>query len=284
LLHIHVPGIPWGAETSTTYVVYTFVEKHLSRNCGMFWEPGAFAGILTLCLALNTKQLPFLWKNHRWKCFIVVLALLTTKSTTGYIVLFAITIYYLVFFLKNNLIKIVLIPGLLVGAIVVYETTDFLQEKIEAQSEKSATLVRGEFSNSRFGSFKLDLPYIKKHPFIGNGLNPVTRYADDPFLMQQMKSGDSLGNANGFSNFLACLGIPFMLFYLLSILISISKFDVWTAFLVVFVILLTLWGEQWLYYPMFTGIMFVNLKNLKKHKQQISHRYIKKSYNRPLPT
>jgi hypothetical protein len=279
LLNIHLPGVPYGTE-STTYIIYTFVEKHHFRNCGMFWEPGAFAGILTLCLALNAKDLPTLWRNHRFKCFTVVMALLTTKSTTGYLVLFAIIIYFLVFFLKNKLVKFFLVPALLLIGIFVYESTDFLKEKIEAQSEKSSNLVRGEFSNSRFGSFKLDLPYIKKHPFIGNGLNPVTRYADDPFLMQQMKSGDSLGNANGFSNFLACLGIPFMFFYFLLIFLQISKADVGIAFLVIFVILLTLWGEQWLYYPLFTGIMFVKVKNMKTRQRYYTPKYIPKPRNK----
>jgi hypothetical protein len=124
------------------------------------------------------------------------------------------------------------------------------------------------------------LPYIKKHPFIGNGLNPVTRYADDPFLMQQMKSGDSLGNANGFSNFLACLGIPFMFFYFLLIFLQISKADVGIAFLVIFVILLTLWGEQWLYYPLFTGIMFVKVKNMKTRQRYYTPKYIPKPRNK----
>ena len=92
LLNVPIPGIPWGGgRRPLTYIIYTFViDPHHYRNCGMFWEPGAFAGMLTLCMALNIKFLPELWKNHKLKIVVLVVALLTTKSTTGYLVFFII--------------------------------------------------------------------------------------------------------------------------------------------------------------------------------------------------
>ena len=135
-----------------------------------------------------------------------------------------------------------------------------MQEKINKQSEGSQTLGKGEFSNTRFGSLMLDLPYIKKHPLIGNGLHEKTRYADDPELIQQIQSGDAIASGNGFSNYLACLGIPFMLFYFFSTFNTIGKVDKRVAFLVIFVMALSLWGEQWLNFPIYTGIMFLTIK------------------------
>src|SRR5205085_12036998 len=121
-MHVPVPGLYWGGEGSYTYLVYTFVkDPHQYRNCGMFWEPGAFSGILTLCFALNAKYLPMLWKNHKLKIIVLILALLTTKSTTGYIVFFITVIFYLVFFIKNNIIKFALVPALLLISLLVYE-------------------------------------------------------------------------------------------------------------------------------------------------------------------
>ncbi|MEP6595447.1 MAG: O-antigen ligase family protein [Ginsengibacter sp.] len=260
LLHVNLPALNWG-DSKRCYIIYTYVERlHADRNCGMFWEPGAFAGILTLCMALNANHFPALWKKHKLKIVVLVITLLTTKSTTGYLVFFIIVIYYLVFFVKSNIIKFALVPALLLIMVIVYENTDFLKEKIIEQSERTSGLSRGEFANSRFSSFVLDLPYIKKHPFIGNGINEKTRYADDPLLMQQMKSGESLGNANGFSNTLASMGIPFMFFYLLAVFKTMNKVDIRVAFLVVFVMVLILWGEQWLNYPIFTGILFLKIK------------------------
>jgi hypothetical protein len=275
LLHIPVPGLYWGSQ-NLTYIIYTFVkDPHEYRNCGMFWEPGAFSGILTLCFALNVKYLPTLWKEHKFKIIVLILALLTTKSTTGYIVFFIIVIYYLIFFIKNNLIKFALVPGLLLISFLVYENADFLQEKINEQSEKTSSLGKGEFSNNRFGSFLIDMKYIKKHPLVGNGMNEKTRYADDPLLIQQMKNSETgtLGNANGFSNFLASLGIPFMFFYLLLTFYAINKFDTRVAFLVILVVLLNLWGEQWLLYPIFTSLLFMNLRPGNKYQQTYNLNY-----------
>jgi hypothetical protein len=260
LLNIRPPGLEW-REARVTYIFYTFVEQHHYRNCGMFWEPGAFAGVLTLCMALNAKYLPVLWKNHRFKVIVIVLALLSTKSTTGYLVFFGITVYYLLFFIKSTIVKFTVIPILLILVVVVYENADFLQEKINQQTEKSENLAKGDFSNTRFGSLILDLPYIKKHPLVGNGFNEKTRYADDPQLIQQIESGDDIANGNGFSNFLACLGIPFMFFYLLISFKVMNKFDTRVALLVIIVMLMSLWGEQWLFYPLYTGMLFINIKN-----------------------
>lgn len=260
ILNIHPPGLQWKPER-ITYIIYTFVEEHHYRNCGMFWEPGAFAGILTLCIALNAKDFPILWKMHKFKIFIIIVALLTTKSTTGYIVFFLIVMYYFVFFLKNKLIMFVILPTLLIVMVIVYENAEFLQQKIDDQSEKTQSISKGDYHNSRFGSFTSDLHYIQKHPLVGNGFHEKTRYADDPEILLDLKSGGNVASGNGFSNFMACLGIPFMFFYLLLTFKTISKTNLKTAFLVVFVMLLSLWGEQWLYYPIYTGLLFLNIKN-----------------------
>lgn len=259
LLHLPLPGIPFTFQR-TLYVIYTYLgdSTHAFKNSGMFWEPGAFAGILMMCIGLNVKDLPFLWKRHKTKVVVIILALLTTQSTTGYITFFITSIYYLLFFIKNNIIKVAIIPVIIIISVWAYKNADFLQEKIEHQSEKTSVLGRGEFSNSRFGSFVFDLHYIKKHPLIGNGFSDITRYADHPFLI-----GMHLGHANGFSNYMACLGIPFMFFYLLLTFRALHKIDGRLAFLVCLIIVLTLFGEQWLNFPLYTGIIFVN--NRKKY-------------------
>ena len=221
----------------------------------MFWEPGAFAGILMLCIGLNIKNLPFLWKNHKMKVVVVLIALLSTQSTTGYITFFITIIFYILFFLRNNLIKYAIIPMIFAISILAYKNADFLQKKIDDQSEKSSILGRGEFSNSRFGSFVFDLHYIKKHPLIGNGFSDITRYADHPFLI-----GMQLGHANGFSHYMACLGIPFMFFYLLITFKALYKIDGSFALLICLIIVLTLFGEQFLGFPLYTGIIFINNK------------------------
>ncbi|MEO6454216.1 MAG: hypothetical protein ABIN97_09100 [Ginsengibacter sp.] len=263
ILQINIPGIFFmEGSPRVTYIVYTYLVVDV-RNSGMFWEPGAFGGLLSLCIALNIKDLPFLWKRHKLKVIVVLLALLSTQSTTTYLVFFAIIIYYLLFFYKNNKIKFAIIPVFIAISVLVYTNADFLQAKVDAQTERSLEQVGSEYSNRRLGSFIFDSYYIKKHPIVGNGFSATTRYADHPYLV-----GQQLGNGNGFSHFMASLGIPFMVLYFALTFTSLYKISSKVAFLVCMVIFLNLWGEQWLYFPMYMGILFVHNKNKSKGKSK----------------
>lgn len=264
LLNIHPPGIEWKPKR-ITYIVYSFVEEHRYRNSGPFWEPGAFGGILSLCMALNAKDLPLLWKEHKTKLIVIIIALMTTQSTTAYIVFFLIGSYVLLFFVKDKTIAFILLPLLLVVGAVVYSNAAFLQDKVESQSQSSLVLYQGEFSNTRFGSFIFDFHYIQKHPIIGNGFNEITRYADNPELIQLIQMGRDPANGNGLSNYAACLGIPFIFFYIVLSFNAISTIDRKVGFLVILTILLSLISEQWLTYPIYTGMIFFrNKKNLNE--------------------
>ena len=259
LLNLHPAGLLFG-DSRWTYIIYTYAEQHHFRNCGLFWEPAAFAGILTLCTALNLNQLPYLWKTQPIKVIAIGTALVTTLSTSGYIIFFLVCIYYLLFFVRDKTIAFTLLPVLFVIGVVVYTSVDFLQQKLEYQGQSSLTLRQGEFSNTRFGSFIFDMKYIKKHPLVGNGFDESTRYADDPDLIQLIKMGANIANANGFSNYIACLGIPFMVIYLILAFRAILKIERRIAIITVGVILLSLFNEQWLNFPLFAGLIFFSNK------------------------
>jgi hypothetical protein len=272
------PGFVWGTgnlRVRTTYIIYSFLESHPLRNAGMFWEPGAFAGVIGLCLALNFNELSNLWNNHKWKLIIIIIALITTQSTTGYIVVFFIFVFHVIFQEKFKSILLVLIPIIGGVAYIIYTNTEFLKDKIEKQNENSVTIYENEFKNTRMGSLMFDLYYIKKNPLIGNGLHYSTRYADHPLLILTMDEGDDLGHGNGFSNYLACLGIPFMVIYLFAIFINLAKISFKFSFLVTFVVILTLQGEQWLDFPLYLGLPFLNLP-----KQLYSRGTLTKGYRK----
>ncbi len=279
LLNLHPNGLEWKPD-HITYLIYTYTKEHHFRNCGMFWEPSAFAGVLNLCLALNVKEFPELWKKHKFKLIVIVIALIATQSTAGYIVFFLIGTYFLLFFVKDKTIAFTLLPVLLVVAVIVYTNATFLQQKVESQSESTLTLDKGEFSNTRFGSFIFDMHYIRKHPIVGNGFHESTRYADDPELIQLIEMGENLANANGFSNYMACLGIPFMFLYLLLSYNGTSVNDKRVGLLVLGVILLSLFSEQWLNFPLFAGLVFIkNSKNkYTENKVTARKRYSSNTY------
>ncbi|MEG1861820.1 MAG: O-antigen ligase family protein [Bacteroidaceae bacterium] len=229
----------------------------IERNCGPFWEPGAYGCYLILVPLLFLNNLNWLIKSNKTRSVILLLAIITTLSTTTYICFAFIGLYYALIKVKNKfLVYIFIFPFLVYGIYCSFFEFDFLGKKILEQAENVKDQGNA-FSNTRFGSFTFDLHYIKKHPLVGNGLIEKTRYADHPFLW-----GKSLGHGNGFSNYLAQIGIIAMLLYLFLMYkkIPFRKKDV-VFFL--FIIILLLQGEQLLNYPLYLSLPFVIYKKQK---------------------
>lgn len=226
----------------------------IPRNAGMFWEAGAYAGYLMLTPILFVNNPTYLWQNHRKSCYILIGALLTTMSTTGYILLALYIMYFM--YMKTNkkssfLLSMVFVLPLLFYA---FSNIDFLGEKITSQYEVSSELSTDDVEHGRFGSIVFDMPYIKSSPFFGNGFDESTRYRFHPWLQNSDEGG---GFGNGFSGIIAYLGIPFMFLYLYVIyknkyLASVEA----RVFTIVFVILL-LQGECYMNYPLLLSLPFV---------------------------
>lgn len=263
ILKVTIPSISLGEEINS-YIIYgTSYEQHMLKNAGMFWEPGAHAGVLTLCLALNFNNLRYYWINYRFRIIAIILALLSAQSTTGYLVGF---IIFLFFFVNKS--TIVFIPIFLVVALYVYQSTSFLSEKIATQFEDSQSLKVGEVSNTRFGSAIFDWYYIQKHPFIGNGLDETTRYANHKYLFIGEK-GDVIGSGNGFTGTIASLGFLYVFGYLYFLWKATAVKNKIFSCLILLVVILNLQGEQWLNFPLYLGLLFlifdpINKKSLKK--------------------
>jgi len=269
ILGVTIPHISLGLDINSYFIYGTSGEIHMLKNAGMFWEPGAHAGILTLCLALNLKNLKFYWSQYQFQLVIIILTLLTTQSTTGYLAGFLILLFY---FFKPKNIAISLIASTILFAVgyYIYETTDFLKDKIESQFEKTNEQGIGDFSNSRFGSLIFDWHYIAKHPLIGNGFDEKTRYADHQFLFSGTK-GDVIGSGNGFSHYLACMGIFFMIGYFVLLWKATFVNGKLYGLLIISLVLINLQGEQWLNFPLYLGLPFLVL--FRKEKQKTPPKY-----------
>ena len=226
----------------------------LKRNSGMFWEPGAFQGYLNLVPLLFINRLLELWKKYKKECIVLILALLTTGSTTGYIVFFMILFYQLTFKQKKVALGVLTSVVLMGSFMFAYLKTDFLGRKINEQLENALKMdvQAGEVSTSRFASAILDWHYIQKHPLLGNGLHAKTRWADHHFLGTERMTG----YGNGFTWMTASMGIIFMFvyFYILYKQLPFNKLDKWWF---VFSIILLLQGEQFLNYPLFFALPFI---------------------------
>ena len=232
------------SETRQSLGLYTITPNNF-RNSGMFWEPGAFAIYLVLALLLLVGNFSFFAKRPIVSV-VLISAILTTFSTTGYITLFAVIVAFLFrrTSLKSFILTLPLIAMVMVGAAISFTKFEFLGAKIQSQSVTAQEL-NGEFGNSRFQSLIFDSHYIMKHPMIGNGLHQKTRYADHPWLHDEQ-----LGHGNGFSNFLASFGVPLFIVMAFIIVKYARRHGVTTLA----VIVLMLQGEQLMNYPLFLAL------------------------------
>lgn len=224
------------------------------RNCGPFWEPGAYACYLLLVPLFYVGSLNNLIKDERKKTLVLLVALLTTLSTTGYVALFFLVMYYFVF-IKKRVGLGTYIATLVFGILAVYvgSKLDFIGDKVEHQLNVTAQS-KGEYNSNRFGAFAFDLHYIKKHPIVGNGFIVETRYADHPQLWYAQ-----LGHGNGFCNYCAQMGLIAMFAYLY-MLYRESFSSPRTAIARVVIVILLLQGEQLLNYPLFLSLPFIKSK------------------------
>jgi len=198
-------GDIWYAPDIILYVFNSGVGTF--RNCGPFWEPGAYTGFLIIAMIFHYLENKTITDK---KSIVLVLALLSTMSTTGLIALG----FFLVMFLGNKvapIYKLILIPSLLAGIVIAFTSLDFLGDKITSQLDVSNT-----HHNTRFKSGVLDLRDFAENPVLGLGRDPKTRHKGitNPILTHR---------TNGLSNYLVTYGIFIFLFYFGSIYLAFRK-------------------------------------------------------------
>lgn len=249
LLEFEIPNLLSDSSKLKSIVIFTQNGDGL-RNSGMFWEPGAFACYICLGLLFYLGNIRELVQNQRFKVIIILLALITTYSTTGYLVLFVfgLATIFLEYSKKYRILTLPIIIGFLSIAYFTYENSEFLKDKIAHQLENNATNDANDFSPDRFGAFLFDLHYIEKHPLVGNGIHQSTRFADHPWL-QDVK----LGHGNGFSNFLSTMGILSLLVFSFYILKFNNKHP-WIFLVAIFTLMQ---GEQLMNFPLFLSLPFI---------------------------
>lgn len=108
------------------------------RNWGVFWEPGTFQAYISFAIIIDL----FYLKNTKpYKTILFIITVVTTMSTTGYIVVGIILLLY-IFSMKGkqyNVNKIVILSIILLGIIFIFandKLRDFIFGKIKVKNKK----------------------------------------------------------------------------------------------------------------------------------------------------
>lgn len=236
-----------------TIIIYNNIHQTIYdtsyRNSGMFWEPGAFQGFIMLVPLLYSNNLKQLWNNNKKGCISLLLALLTTRSTTGYITF---TLFIFLTIISNrgikSIYKVLLMFVTIIFFVYVWQQ-DFMKEKLIEQYEEAKGIQQGDVSWNRMAGMVIDINNIKRHPIIGNGFLNKSRYG---ILGEYMK-----GTGNGFSGAINIFGIPFMILYFIGVFNNLRYLYVANRFIFIFTIILLLNGEYFLNYSMFWSLIFI---------------------------
>lgn len=198
---------------SPNIILYTFNPSCMGsplRNSGPFWEPGGFAVFLIFALIFNLMIKKKLLSKIN---IILIITIVTTLSTAGYIGLFIIIVGYIVCTKLLLIEKIMIIAPISVLIIVLWQRLDFLESKVETNRYESYT------TTSRFGSAVEDLIMVQNNMFIGTGRNFTRIFKTERYDIGMHRN-------NGITIVLRQYGIPFFIFYfylLFSFLVKIIR-------------------------------------------------------------
>jgi hypothetical protein len=199
------------------------VTYGLTRNAGCSWEPGRFAIMVCLALLINFYRKGTSFKNNK-NGIVLLLSLLTTMSTTGYVLGFVLYAYMYIKGIKHVIIFTI------IGIPIFYLAyqLEFVGEKIESKMKVEETVEHIEetyswseqnadgtlaYSMDRFPSMVFEFENFIHDPIIGYGANVLDSY----FMRTRTKM---IGFTGGLVTMLSKFGIIFGGFLLYILFLS----------------------------------------------------------------
>lgn len=196
------------SELTTAFYFFNVEWGGRPRLSSIFWEPGQYQIILNFVLMLCSRDITDLIKRKKIitltkRYFVIVLALVLTTSTTGYMV-FAITCLYLTLSSmdKRHLGSGIIAGILLLVAVNALLQSDTVQNKFNSNNEAYNSYVVRLADNLGL------LQMIEERPLTGYGIGTFE------FEMRAHALGNET-SSNGWLNAGAQMGIPFLILLLL---------------------------------------------------------------------
>lgn len=254
--------MPYATTNHSMLIFATRIDERylLKRNNGCFGEPGLHACYIILTLLLFLHDFKKQYHIHKKKFVILILALLSSQSTTGFIVFGVFVCLVFLLSSKKNFVSGLFTVIILVSSFY-YLGTEFgiLGDKVKDQVE-DINLRGSEYRSSRTGSLMYDLTIIQKHPIVGNGFNEEQVFGSKQ-LLEAIKNNEIMANGNGFSNILLTMGIPFFLIWIYMFYRNNQNFLHRKVIVsIILILILVLQGEPLFNYTLMCIFPFINYK------------------------
>ncbi|MEK4012841.1 O-antigen ligase family protein [Peribacillus sp. FSL M8-0224] len=231
-------------------------ENGFKRNSGIFWEPGAFQAFINIALLMLANKyiekfkggkVNSFVKKDRYKVIILILALLTTQSTTGYMLGGLIFICTLLGAKKNinskYLMRTILFIFFFFIIVILSPIKEVIIDKLINQTGSYDTRF-----NDNLASFKIFLD----RPLWGYGYSSVTYHLKE-IENNLFDNSSGLGLLFGMMGGIMALSYLFLMGKGLSILFKVKGF----LLLIIFIIFFIIHSTEWLIFkPLFLMFLF----------------------------
>jgi hypothetical protein len=244
----------------STIIIYTFCWEYFKgvlpyvRNCGIFWESGAFSVFLnvTLFLYYTSKSIKTVKDLFDKNSIILIVALLSTTSTMGVLSLMIVLTFFST--QLKSAVKYVFLTLIIVTGYLAFTTVDFIGNKINDQLSES------NVSNNRFGSALKDFENIAERPLFG-----WSRRIEVVFNTSVRSA--KTHRPNGFTNFLRNYGLVYFAVYFFLVFNSFKNiyiyhhksYNYYVPLFGVFLLCMVSFSELIFDLPFFKSLVFLYL-------------------------
>lgn len=217
---------PYSEIIESYVIVYTIVNENvvsvLPRNSGFAWEPGAFAVFCGFALMINLMRSNFQKLNVG--TFVLVSAIITAQSTTGYLILI-VCLFVRIVHAKGAIAAVLRVPIFLAVVLSIF-SLPFMEEKLVALWDENLDQLAyagamewnrdRPVAAQRFLSFRIDFHDFMQNPLLGYGGRD-----EESFLRKDALNVISI---SGLGKLLAKFGILGFIFFTLSTVLSSVQF------------------------------------------------------------
>lgn len=254
------------------YVLYAkFINTNniwYSRNIGIFWEPGMYQGYLIFGMLLICMRK--IRKRDIISLILLVLAVISTGSTTGYILLLMMILIFINRLLsrQSQAFRYTVVIILLVGILVLFNfsSNDILLSLLPSEAAQKLTDTGNASRNTRLYNILSDAQLAFKNPFgIANSQIDTVR----ELSMRQYSSDVDSSVTNSTMSMLLTYGmIPGILYFALNVF-SCFKLDKDKLFcLIVFAIMIITVNTEPHYLCLFFTFIFYEWAIMSKESAE----------------
>lgn len=259
------------------------VYSGIIRNAGCSWEPGRFAIMVALAIFCNLCYNGIKFKRNK-NIWWLLLALITTQSTTGYFTVF--TLYIIFLFDGFNLKSFSLLLFVVIPIAFALAQLDFMTEKITTKIKEANNVSRLEESFSwsttqyedgeYLGSIdRLDAMVLEWMNFVNDPILGYSRNIEHSYFRTNISNNFIL--ANGLVKILSMYGLflgSIFFYILIQSSIRITNCCCYKRSFALFILfILSTISYQILSIPVFTSFWFYGVFNFSLNRQ---HTYSKK--------